>query len=218
MGRIARKRIKLFVEGDTEENYFKNFSKCNEVELIFTPVNMNGGGYNNFLKQIRRSSSDGFIAIFIVIDLDKLNSDRDNFNKLVKYCETKNKDKYNIPHFLIGNNKDFEIFACCHCNRYNIGRNTKKYIEDDFNYRDLDKFKSDKKVYDYLNKDGRSYGIALDKLSKRNSYIQNKYTKKIKGLDIKIKIDRVIINEENEHGFNSNINEFFEIVLADNKV
>ena len=167
--------ILVFVEGDTEENYFKSLRKHrnNNIKLSFKTSNMDGGGYNNFLNKIRKESTKGYIAFFIIIDLDKVQSDSVNFNKLLDYCKKKNSEKNQIPYFLIGTNKDFEFFACCHCPKYKVSKDTKSYIEKEFNFRDLNKFKSDSKIYEFLNRDGRTVENALETLKKIKHYIEN---------------------------------------------
>lgn len=221
MSQIARnfrqpiQNILVFVEGDTEENYFKGFRqhKKNNIKLSFKPSNMDGGGYKNFLNKIRKESSKGYIAFFIIIDLDKVQSDSANFNELLAYCRKKNSEKNQIPYFLIGTNKDFEFFACCHCSKYKISKDTKSYIEKDLNFKDLNKFKSDSKVYEFLNRDGRSFENALETLKSINPYIKNTYTKTNKGLDISINITQTSIDSNRINSKNSNIDEFFDLIL-----
>ena len=217
MVRSGKQRIALFVEGDTEQNYFRSLRKYKNVELIFKPVNMGGGGYKSFLEKIRKESTKTYIAFFIIIDLDKVEEDRENFNSLLRFCKLQNKKKNEIPFFIIGNNKDFEFFACCHCPKYTISKDTKTYIEKDFKYRDLSKFKSDDKIYEFLNKDGRSYINALNILKSKKSYIENLYTVNKKSLDINIKIKSTDINEHCLNGKNSNIGELFDIILGNYK-
>ena len=207
--------ILVFVEGDTEENYFKSLRKHrnNNIKLSFKTSNMDGGGYNNFLNKIRKESTKGYIAFFIIIDLDKVQSDSVNFNKLLDYCKKKNSEKNQIPYFLIGTNKDFEFFACCHCPKYKVSKDTKSYIEKEFNFRDLNKFKSDSKIYEFLNGDGRTVENALETLKKIKPYIENIYKKTNKGLDISINITQTNIDPSRINSKNSNINEFFDLIL-----
>ena len=117
MSRRITKRIKILVEGKTEENYFKGFKEQPELKLYIKTVNMNGGGYSNFLKQLKKEGETGFLAIFIIIDLDKALIEKKALEELIKYCDAKNKHSI-VPYFLIGNNKDFEFFVCCHCPNY----------------------------------------------------------------------------------------------------
>ena len=56
MNREGKLKLKLFVEGYTEENYFKKLRKNNNVEIAYKEINMEGGGYTNFLEEIKKSS------------------------------------------------------------------------------------------------------------------------------------------------------------------
>ncbi len=213
MTRVGKLNIKLFVEGYTEENYFKNLRKSRNVEISYKEVNMKGGGYTNFYNEIRKSSDSGFIAIFIVVDLDKFIKEPNQvkpFNKLLKYCQDKNKNG-KIPYFLIVSNSDFEYFACCHCSKYK-NNDTTAYIINKFNYKSLDDFKNDEKIYSFLNSNFRSYTNALTKIRSQTPYISNLYNKDEKGLDIKIKIKRTVIESGALNYFHSNIYELFEII------
>lgn len=221
MSQIARnlrqpiQNILVFVEGDTEENYFKGFRQQNKnnIKLSFKPSNMDGGGYKNFLNKIRKESTKGYIAFFIIIDLDKVQSDSTSFNELFSYCTKKNREKNQIPYFLIGSNKDFEFFACCHCPKYKISKDTKSYIEKDFNFKDLNKFKSDTKIYEFLNRDSRRFENALTTLKSVKPYIENVYQKTNKGLDVTINITQTNIDSNRINSRCSNIYEFFDLIL-----
>lgn len=213
MTRVGKLKIKLFVEGYTEENYFKNLRKSRNVEISYKEVNMKGGGYTNFYNEIRKSNDYGFIAIFIIVDLDKYINEPEQvqpFNKLLKYCQDKNKNG-NIPYFLIVSNRDFEYFACCHCSKYK-NNDTTAYIINKFNYKSLDNFKNDEKIYNFLNSNSRSYTNALSKVRFKTPYISNEYKKEVKGLDINIKIKRTEIESRALNYFNTNIFELFDII------
>lgn len=208
MRRLPKKKIKLFVEGDTEENYFSHLKKGNEVEITYEEVNMHGGGYTNFLKKLKKFGELGYIAVFIIVDMDKIDEDKASFNKLKEFCDNKNKAK-KIPYFLVGTNKDFEFFACSHCPNYK-GQPTDRYITNEWGYKSVDEFKSDTKIYEFLNKNNRSYQIALEKLSRKNPYISNAFV--VKKQDMKISITKTKINEEALSYQHSNIQELFAII------
>lgn len=213
MTREGKLRIKLFVEGYTEENYFKNLRKSNNVEISYKEVNMKGGGYTSFLNEVRKSPDSGFIAVFIVVDLDKFIQEPDQgepFKKLLRHCKNKNKSG-KIPYFLIVSNKDFEYFACCHCLNYK-NTDTTAYITKKFKYKSLEEFKEYEKVYNFLNSNSRSYTNALSKIRYQKPYISNQYKKEVKGLDINIKIKRTEIESGALNYFHSNIYELFEII------
>lgn len=213
MSRVGKARLKLFVEGDTEENYFSGLRTKNNIEIVYKEVNLNGGGYTSFLKEIKKSSEYGFVAFFIVIDLDRYIDDpnqSETFKKLLEYCNSKNKTG-RIPYFLIATNKDFEFFACCHCPKYNDG-DTSSYITKKFNYSSVDEFKSDKKVYEFLNRNTRSYKSAINKIRDRKTYISNIFRRDNKGLDVNIRISKTVINPEALTYYHSNVFELFDII------
>ncbi len=54
--RILKKRYAIFCEGDTEYNYTEKMRKNQGVELVLKPINMHGGGYSNFLRQIKKEA------------------------------------------------------------------------------------------------------------------------------------------------------------------
>ncbi|WP_221373526.1 RloB domain-containing protein [Clostridium perfringens] len=216
--REQQKNIILYVEGDTEKNYFSEFKKREKEKLkisIEKIDNMGGGGYSNFLEKLKKSAPEyGYLAIFIIIDLDKINNpgEKKKLEELINYCKTKNKQK-SIPHFLIGTNEDFEYFACCHCDNYN-NSDVKKFVTQNLPYRTVEELKADKNVFYVLNRDGRSYEIANKKFSKKGNkfYIFNDYSFQKASMDIKIK--NILINEEALTCKHSNIHQFFNIIFS----
>lgn len=205
----SKPRLKLFVEGDTEYNYMYKLKYKKNVILSIKVVNMHGGGYKNFLQSIKKESSLGFTAIVIIIDLDKAHTDKKNLDKLIDFCKDKNQ-RNNIPYILIGNNKDFEFFACCHCPKYK-NKDTKQYITKEFHYKSLGDFKADKNVFEFLNKNGRSSDIALKKLKSRPFFNQKCSVKK-RDLDITIKLSDFELYESALSYNHSNISDLFDII------
>lgn len=59
--RVLKKRYAIFCEGDTEYNYIDKMRKNQGVELVLKPINMHGGGYTNFLKQIKKEEVYEFL-------------------------------------------------------------------------------------------------------------------------------------------------------------
>lgn len=212
MIRKGKQRIKIFVEGHTEQNYISELNKAPNIEISIKPVNMKGGGYSEFLKQIRKESSDGFLASFILIDLDKAMPEKKELNQLIEFCN-KNNEHSDIPYILIGNNPDFEFFACSHCPDYKK-RSTDQYIIKDFGYKDLATFKSDKKIYGFLNSNKCSYKIALEALSKGKTYFTHSCKKEKDGLDVSIVLSgNVKINTDSLSSKHSNMKELFDMIL-----
>ena len=72
--RALRKKFVIFCEGDTEYNYIDAMRLKQGVELALKPINMQGGGYTNFLDAIRKEASNNCLAKFIIIDLTGLKS------------------------------------------------------------------------------------------------------------------------------------------------
>ncbi len=211
MIRYSKPKARLFVEGNTEYNYFKELSKDIDIDFAIEAIDMRGGGYKNFLLQIKKKGFLGCTIIFVIIDLDKVCEDKDNFDKLIKYCNDQNK-RTSIPYFVIGSFKDFEYFACLHCREYKNG-DTTSFILKNYKYKSLDEFKSDNKIFRFLNSNGRSKDIAIDKMNKKQAYISNTYkpVNKTSG-DITIKPINININKDLDAVKNSNMNEFFEII------
>ena len=56
--RVLKKRYAIFCEGDAEYNYTDKMRKKQGVELVLKPINTHGGGYSNFLCQIKKKTFD----------------------------------------------------------------------------------------------------------------------------------------------------------------
>lgn len=211
MIKVIKPRVRIFVEGKTEDNYFTELGKQLDLDFAIESIDMRGGGYSKFLSQIKKKGHLGCTVIFIVLDLDKVIKEKSEFNKLVSYCNSQNK-KCPISYFLVGSYSDFEYFACLHSSDYKNG-DTNQFIIKNFNYKSVDEFKSDKKIFKFLNTGGRSKEKAIEKLNNKKAYINNEYRpiKKVGG-DIRIENKKIIINDEFENIKNSNINELFNII------
>lgn len=211
------KKIIMFVEGDTEENYFSIFKQQQNkgLKIMIEKVkNINGGGYSSFLKQLKKNEPEyGYLAIFIILDLDKIGieGEKENFDELVKYCKRRNKES-NIQYFIMGTNFDFEYFLCKHSPEYKNGE-IKRFVKEKFNYTSIDNLKADKRIYIVVNKNGCSYKVACESLVGKKAYIRNNYVMSEKGIDIKLKNKKIEINEDLLIIKNSNMDEFFDIVL-----
>lgn len=209
--RILKKRYAIFCEGDTEYNYIDKMRKKQGVELVLKPINMHGGGYSNFLKQIRKEAQTNYLAKFIIVDTDRIKTipgEQENFLKLLEYCKLQNK-KGNTPHFLIADNPDFEYVACLHDAEYK-GQDTKSFIVNAWKFKDIASFKSDEDVYEFLNVGKKSYMNLLEAIKKQEKLVSNKYEIKKKAFDIKIK--KTDYNPDMVNKRNSNIEEFFYVI------
>ena len=209
--RVLKKRYAVFCEGDTEYNYTDKMRKKQGVEIVLKPINMHGGGYSNFLKQIKKESQTNYLAKFIIVDADRILNvpgEKEKFLKLLDYCRIQN-DKGNTPLFVIADNPDFEYVACLHDADYK-GQDTKSYIEKSWGYKDLDSFKNDTEIYEFLNSGRKSFETLLGIIRGREKLIKNRYEIKKKTFDISIRAteyDPDMLSRKS-----SNIEEFFDVI------
>ncbi|MBO4909541.1 MAG: hypothetical protein J5476_09730 [Lachnospiraceae bacterium] len=209
--RVLKKRYAIFCEGDTEYNYTDKMRKKQGVELVLKPINMHGGGYSNFLRQIKKESQTNYLAKFIIVDADRIVSvpgEKDNFLKLLEYCRIQN-DKGNIPLFVIADNPDFEYVACLHDADYN-GRDTKSHIVKTWGYKNPDAFKNDTEVYEFLNTGKKSFENLLAIIRGQDKLVKNRYEIKKKTFDISISSTEYNESMLSQRG--SNIEEFFDVI------
>ena len=207
--RELRKKFVVFCEGDTEYNYIDAMRLKQGVELALKPINMQGGGYASFLEEIRKEASNNCLAKFIIIDFDRAKKhpgERPKLMELIEYCKLQNSSK-KIPHFLILNHPDFEYIACLHLESYH-GQDVKRYIEQTLGFGNIEKFKSMREVYSYLNTKGNLYKRMLDGL--REKIVVNHYRINKTSFEIKISHTDIMWEHENERG--SNINELYEVI------
>ena len=209
--RILKKRYAIFCEGDTEYNYTEKMRKKQGVELVLKPINMHGGGYSNFLRQIKKESQTNYLAKFIIVDADrivKVPGEKENFMRLLEYCKLQN-DKGNTPLFIIANNPDFEYVACLHDAEYR-GQDTKNYIIKAWGYKEIDAFKNDSEVYEFLNSGKKSFYNLLGIIRRQEKLVKNQYEIKKKTFDISIK--STVFNQDMLDQRVSNIEEFFDVI------
>lgn len=209
--RTTQKNFKVFCEGDTEYNYMDEMRRQKRLSIALKPVNMRGGGYNNFLEQLKTDGTTNCLAKFIIIDGDRAiadDSEKKNLQELLEYCIMQNQSG-RIPHFLIVNYPDFEYIACLHTPRYK-GQNVAQYLTKEMRYQSVDAFKADTKVYHVLNANGNSYEQMLPLLKKENCLVINKYS--ISKKQYEIKVPATTCKWENLGRKGSNINEFFEVI------
>ncbi len=209
--RVLKKRYAVFCEGDTEYYYTDKMRKRQGVELVLKPINMHGGGYSNFLKQIKKESQTNYLAKFIIVDADRIINvpgEKDNFLKLLEYCRTQN-DKGNTPLFVIADNPDFEYVACLHDADYK-GQGTENYIVKNWGFKDLDSFKNETEIYDFLNSGSKSFETMLGIIRVQEKLVKNRYEIKKKTFDISIRSTEYNPNVLGRK--TSNIEEFFDVI------
>ena len=181
------------------------------MELVLYPINIHGGGYSNFLCQIKKESQTNYLAKFIIVDADRIVSvpgEKENFLKLLEYCRIQN-DKGNTPLFVIADNPDFEYVACLHDADYK-GQDTKSYIVKTWGYKDLNAFKNDTEVYEFLNTGKKSFENLIGIIRKQDKLVKNQYEIKKKTFDISIK--STIFDQDMLGLRTSNIEEFFDVI------
>lgn len=210
--RKIEKVFKVFCEGDTEYNYINEMRRQLKLSIALKPINMKGGGYTNFLDNIRVDSNTNCVAKFIIIDGDRAIDDvneKHQLRKLLEYCIVQNKSG-RTPHFLIVNYPDFEYVACLHVPTYR-GKNVAQFIVNELGYRNVDEFKADESVYNVLNTKGNSMEVMLSSLKRTNCFIVNKYTFNKRTFSMAVE---TTYNWDKLGYQGSNINEFFEVVLG----
>lgn len=210
--RVTKKIFKVFCEGDTEFNYIDEMRRQKRLSIALKLVNMKGGGYSNFLEQVKIDGTTNCLAKFIIIDSDRAiaeDSEKKNLRELLEYCILQNRSG-RIPHFLIVNSPDFEYIACLHTPKYK-GQNVAQYIVKELGYKSIDEFKADENVYNVLNTNGNSCNLMLSLLRKENCFIINSPSISKKQYEIKTS---TVYDWEKLDRKGSNINEFFEVISS----
>lgn len=207
--RQLKKKFVIFCEGDTEYNYFDAIRKIPNVEISINAINMHGGGYKNFLSEIKKNGKLNRQATFIIVDGDRAQNipeEKKSLRELIEYCRMQNTKKNFPPFFLIVNCPDFEYIACLHDENYK-GGDTERHIKKFFECKSLGEFKSRTDIYEFLHKNSRHHEIMLQKIGNQK-FITNEYRKN----SVIILVTDTIIEWELLDSKNSNINEFFEIL------
>lgn len=208
--RVTKKNFKVFCEGDTEYNYIDEMRRQKRLSIALKPVNMKGGGYSNFLEQVKIDGTTNCLAKFIIIDGDRAvmeEGEKNNLRDLLEYCILQNRSG-RISHFLIVDYPDFEYIVCLPTPKYK-GQNVAQYIVKELGYKSVDDFKAEEKVFNVLNTNGNSYEQMLSLLRKENCFVINNYSINQKQYEIKIS---TIYDWDKLGRKGSNINEFFEVV------
>lgn len=208
--RETKKHFKVFCEGDTEHAYIDEMRRQKKFSITLKPVNMQGGGYSNFLEQVKTDSGTNCLAKFIIIDGDRAvmdTNEKENLRELLEYCKLQNQSG-RIPHFLIVDYPDFEYIACLHTPKYK-GQDVSQYIVKEMGYKSVAALKADSKIYNVLNTNGNSSDLMLSALKKENCFIINKYSINKKFYEITISTSYYW---EKLGRKGSNINELFEVI------
>ena len=214
--RDLQEHYHILCEGKTEYNYFNEIKKkLSEKNIFITVSDMHGGGYSNIESEIHQVGTKGYLAIFVICDGDKAEnpSEKQKLEHLMNFCKKINREN-RPPCFLIVDSPDFEYIACLHDENYK-GTDIIAYIKKIFKIDDLEKFKSDNKIYHKLNSDSRSYKIMLQALKKSSIAIVRNVYKFEKNFEV---LKKIIVAETKSNldavgKKGSNINEIFEILL-----
>lgn len=172
---------------------------------------MKGGGYKSFLDYVKQNGSINRLATFIIVDGDRAKNIPGELlalQELKKFCDTQNKLDNKSPYFLIVNSPDFEYIACLHDPKYS-GSDTTQHIEKIFKFKSLADFKRYTDIFKFLNSNSRNYQNMIKKLRNQPKLISNTFQKK----GIFIIFSNTAYNWELIEQKNSNIEEFFEIVI-----
>lgn len=211
--REVEKVFKVFCEGDTENNYFDYIRKHKKISLAIKPVNMHGGGYSNFLSQIKEDANSNCLAKFIVIDGDRavsIQGEKANLKKIIEYCKVQNESK-RIPHILIIDFPDFEYVACLHIFNYK-GQNVEQFIKTELKYSDIEKFKSDQDVFSVLVERGKgSIDHLLGSINAHTALIQNDITVNKNKYEIQV---CTTVNEDNWGKRGTNFDDFYKLLVS----
>ena len=208
--RQCKKTFVIFCEGKTECNYFDAVTPAN-VDIVLKSMDMNGGGYKSFLDYIKSNGSINRLATFVIVDGDRAKNilgELAALQNLQEYCANQNKRDNKSPYFLIINSPDFEYIACLHDLEYS-GGDTAQHIKKNFNFKSLADFKKNPDIFNFLNTNSRSYQNMIDKLRNKPKLISNNFERK----GIFVLFLNTIVNWELIDQKNSNIEEFFDIVM-----
>jgi len=209
--RELKKKFVVFCEGDTEYHYIEHMRRNQGVEISLQPINMKGGGYTNFLNEIRTKAQRNCLAKFIIVDADRINNGRGEqaaFMALLDYCTLQN-GKKTVPHFLIVDNPDFEYVACLHIAEYK-GQDTSAFITRQLGFKSLEQFKGKEDIYAYLNSGNSSYKSMLERIRGRSKVITNEYVVRKKSFEVEIQ--KTVLNMDALSTRCSNLEEFFNVI------
>ena len=118
------------------------------MEISLRPINMKGGGYANFLNEIKTKGQSNGLARFIIVDADRMQSHSGEdaaFLRLLEYCRQQNRQKA-IPRFLISPHPALEHVACLHaadCSDQSTG----KSILENMMFPSMTEFKRREDIY-----------------------------------------------------------------------
>lgn len=157
-----RVRIEVIVEGMTEENYLKEFTKDRDrfdETFNFNFHNVKGGSYHSIAKKIRsfRGLSDS--TIFIVTDMDRLANDENELSNFESMLKALNEFQYSFAFITYPN---FEGFLSSHFNPY------ENNILNRLNLNSKAELKSKKDIYRHIVRNGGNFNNISKRYKKEN--------------------------------------------------
>ncbi len=81
--REIKKNFTVFCEGDTEHHYIEEMKRQKRFTIALKTVNMEGGGYSNFLKKLKTDGNTNSLAKFIIIDGDRAISEEKKAQRII---------------------------------------------------------------------------------------------------------------------------------------
>ena len=160
--RKSRIKIEVIVEGMTEENYLKEFTKdrdrFDEI-LRFNFHNVKGGSYYSITKKIRSFKGLSEATIFIITDMDRLANDEIELSNFETMLKELNKFKHS---FAFITNLNFEEFLSAHFNPY------ENNILNRLNLDSKAELKSKKDIYRYIIRNGGNFDNIFKRYRKEN--------------------------------------------------
>lgn len=209
--RMPRRKFEVFCEGDTEYNYINHMRKKQGVEISLRPINMKGGGYANFLNEIKTKGQSNGLARFIIVDADRMQSHSGEdaaFLRLLEYCRQQNRKKA-IPCFLILDNPDFEYVACLHAADFSE-QATEKFIRENMRFPSMTEFKRKEDIYEFLTSGIYRSENMLKRLRGSRKALCNRYI--IQRQNYSIRIAETVFNKADLAVRCSNLEEFFDVI------
>lgn len=215
--RLAKKKFVVYCEGDTEENYIAGLrawlrSERPDVEVaVDRPINMHGGGFGEFLSRVKKGSFSNCIARFVLVDFDRCASNPREarvFRELVEYCRVQAYRK--TPCFLIVTNPRFEYAACLHSPRYR-GQGIDAFLLGEFGYPAVDDFKTDRQVWQRLNKGDCGHEVLCAASRSRRGVVSHEYRKRRSSFEVAM--TRLDVDEGRFGAKGTNLGELYDVIL-----
>ena len=173
------------------------------MEISLRPINMKGGGYANFLNEIKTKGQSNGLARFIIVDADRMQSHSGEdaaFLRLLEYCRQQNRKKA-IPCFLILDNLHAAAFS---------EQATEKFIRENMRFPSMAEFKRKEDIYEFLTSGIYRSENMLKRLRGSRKALCNRYI--IQRQNYSIRIAETVFNKADLAVRCSNLEEFFDVI------